>query len=67
MILSSIFWHEVHFLHVLHRDVLRTQISESENEISLCMAKAGQPMAHNMVVLCIGPGLASIIVYLRKS
>ena len=40
-IFSSIFWHAVTFSHVLHLDVVRSQIElklKVKSEISLCMA-----------------------------
>ena len=76
MIFSSIVLHAVTFSHVLHLDVLRRQIElklKAKIEISLCMAIMQNthchPYIHSTTVMCDrdGPGVASIIVYLRKS
>ena len=52
MIFSSIFLHVVIFSHVLHLDVLKSQIGlklKVKTEISLCMAFA---YIHSTTVLC---------------
>ena len=73
VIFSSNFLLVVTFSHVLHLDVLRRQIElklKVKTEISLCMAiMQNHPYIHSTTVLCDrdSPGLASIIVYLRKS
>ena len=58
MIFSSIFLHAVTFSHVLHLDVLKSQIGlklKVKTEISLCMAIMQNnplPSLHSTTVLC---------------
>ena len=59
MIFSSIFLHAVTFSHVLHLDVLKSQIGlklKVKTEISLCMAimqnNHCHPYIHSTTVLC---------------
>ena len=56
MIFSSIFLHAVTFSHVLHLDVLKSQIGlklKVKTEISLCMAiMQNNPLPSSTTVLC---------------
>ena len=68
MIFSSIFLHAVTFSHVLHLDVLKSQIGlklKVKTGISLCMAimqnNHCHPYIHSTTVLC------DIYIYSEKS
>ena len=55
MIFSSIFLHAVTFSHVLHLDVLKSQIGlklKVKTEISLCMAIMQNSHIHSTTILC---------------